>query len=211
MRFAVSLLLSVFMFALAGVGLGVMSGAVPLEWPSGFGVVPARASGTADERENAGNRQLKTVSARRPARGSTSWPTTYGNWTFNCVPVPKSAEKHCAAFQQFRDAESGKTLLLWSIFKDAKGRLASAFRTPADVSLHKGLTVSLARGKSYTIPFAACLEGGCVAQADMAQDFWSALSHAGKADIVVFTAKGRGIRFPMSVSGLSDAVAALSL
>ncbi len=130
------------------------------------------------------------------------------NWFVICSADPAPA---CYMEQQLSAKESKGVVFAWTVWRDAEGVVHAAWRTPADVATNRGLTLDIGDGKLRTVPFVECSAGKCLVQAILAPDYLSKIDAAASISaIVVPKATGKPVRFELSSSGFTEALARLT-
>jgi invasion protein IalB len=134
----------------------------------------------------------------------------FGDWRFVCVEVKDGAAPSCSASQQLRVAETGNAVFIWRIAQDGRGGLVGIWRVPETVLLAGGLTLEAGTPQPIVIPFESCGGGGCQAVANLAPDFLAKLSAARTLSASVVLTNRQPLKFPLSATGLADALTALT-
>jgi len=161
------------------------------------------------------------VEAEPPAPAATPVPPvaqqarvlrdeTFGDWRFVCVEAAEGAAATCSATQQLLVAETGAAVFVWRILQDGNGGLVGIWQVPETVLLSGGLTLEAGTPQPIVMPFVNCSGGSCQAVANLAPDFIEALSGTTTLSASVVLSNGQSMKFPLSPTGLADALAALS-
>jgi invasion protein IalB len=135
---------------------------------------------------------------------------TFGDWRFVCLEPDEGATASCSASQRLRVAETGAAVFVWRIVQDGQGGLVGIWQVPETVLLAAGLTLDAGTPQPLTIPFESCGGGSCQAVANLAPDFIEKLSSAQTLSASVVLTNRQTVKFPLSPTGLPDALAALS-
>ena len=133
----------------------------------------------------------------------------FGDWRFVCVQAPDATES-CSAIQQLRVAETGAAVFVWRIMQDGRGGLVGIWQVPETVLHAAGLLLDAGTPQPVAIPFETCGDGSCQAMANLTPAFIEKLSSAKTLSASVILTNRKPLKFPVSPTGLVDAIRALS-
>lgn len=194
-----SIVLVLLLFA--GAGVGYLLWRQPLSSAATVEVAPAAATTPT---------AADAPPVAQPAAGVAAAPKVeqVKDWFVIC---PADAATGCYMEQQLSTKESKGIVFAWTVWRDAKGVVHAAWRTPPDVATNRGLTIDIGDGKLRTVPFVECSAGKCLVQAILAPDYLGKLDAAASISaIVVPTATGQPVRFALSSKGFTEALARLT-
>lgn len=144
-----------------------------------------------------------------PPRPQLTKQETYGDWIYACGKLPQGDEERCSIMQTLSEKNSKSLVFSWRIVQDGKGGLVGIWQTPNSVRLYNGISLDLGAPEPMVIPFETCGRGRCQAVVNLSGDFINTLVAAEKAVASIVAPNGKEIDLPMSVEGLSEALAAL--
>ena len=201
MRFFLSLVF-VILIIVSGVAVVVFStaeqGSWSLSFPMPWATQPAAASPEA-------------VAEKGPAPPAVTVlrGQPIGDWIFNCGMNPQTSRKQCTIAQQLTDKKTQSVVFAWLIGDDGQGNLVAVWQTPTGVLVNRGVVIDVGTEKPIAVPFTSCISGRCEAVANLAPDFVNTLMRATKATATVYTVRGEGLTFSLSVDGLAQAIDAV--
>jgi invasion protein IalB len=196
-----------FAIAIVGVMAGVISrgqllalfaGADPASLPPGAATQPASPPAVA---------ATSPAPAAQQARRLRD--ETFGDWRFICIEGTAGAAPVCAATQQLLVAQSGAPVFVWRMVQDGQGGLVGIWQVPETVQLAAGLTLNAGTPQPVVLPFDSCGAGSCQVASKLTPDFIAALAATTTLSASAVLKNGQNVTFPLSPTGLADALAAL--
>jgi invasion protein IalB len=145
---------------------------------------------------------------QQAAQPKVSNQKNYGDWLYSCLTFADN-KVQCSVVQTLSDNKSKQPVFQWRIVQNGNGGLVGIWQTPTGVMVNRGIVLEVGTPKPIAIPYEYCGQGGCEATGNLAPDFLATLAKAQKASATIFARGEKGITFPISVKGLSEALAAL--
>ena len=105
-----------------------------------------------------------------------------------------------------RRAGKGRCQLNWSDLVAYGDGLIAVWTTPTDVTVGRGMSLTVGQGPTRTVPFAACGQHSCEVRAKLAPDFIAELRRQGTARTAILLRDGRTVTFEFSPVGLAEAL-----
>ncbi|MDB5563145.1 MAG: hypothetical protein JWN11_2563 [Hyphomicrobiales bacterium] len=130
------------------------------------------------------------------------------DWMLFCPAAAPGAAK-CYIQQQLRTADGQKVVFVWTLRRDSKGIVHSAWQAPIGVVLSRGMIADIGDGKPRTVPFGPCGAKACVVQAVLAPGYLQALLASSNVSATVSLAGDKPVRFPLSSRGLAEGLSRL--
>ena len=129
-------------------------------------------------------------------------PPTAAGWRAACNSASPS---FCTASQSLADTRDPTLETSWTIEKGGDGLIA-VWTTPTDVTVGRGMSLTVGQGPTRTVPFAACGQHSCEVRAKLAPDFIAELRRQGTARTAILLRDGRTVTFEFSPVGLAEAL-----
>lgn len=147
-------------------------------------------------------------------------PEQIGDWGLVCTDAAEGVQQTCNIFQtalisqpnaQQPDAEpTTQRILLTRIGYLGDAKTPSLLITvPLGALIPTGVQVELEGHEKVTVPMLRCDGGGCLAQGVMPESLVAAFKKGTAAKVTFFDPAQRGIGVPLSLKGITKALAAL--
>lgn len=135
---------------------------------------------------------------------------THGAWQINCGTPPGSKKEKCAAVQSVT-AEDRPDVGLTVIFLKSLDGSKKVLRVvaPLGVLLPFELGLKIDSTDIGRVKYQQCGRIGCLAQVDVSGDLETKLKAGSQAIFIIFQTQESGIGIPISLAGLSQALASL--
>lgn len=134
----------------------------------------------------------------------------HGDWQVVCKPPPPGASKEVCALVQSVTAEDRNNVGLTVYFqKFSNGTRVLRVFAPLGILLPPGLGLKIDGKDVGHAPFLRCHNFACYAQVVVEDPLVQQLSTGKTAIFVIFQTEEAGIGIPISLTGFSDALAAL--
>lgn len=145
------------------------------------------------------------VRAAALPNGATSLNESYHDWELSCQV--KDDKSLCSVMQKAFDRKTRQRL--YSIqFQVTRNQVRGVALLPFGLDLNRGMTLvtdGLPVGDIY--PFATCMPEGCIVPLDLDDGQFEGLEKSKNSALSFTTLSGRTMKFPLSTSGLADALA----
>lgn len=144
------------------------------------------------------------VSGEASASGT---PRQVEDFLLSCGADPKS----CIARQQLVEADTRKTVFIWSIGHGPEGKLLAVFHTPTGILLPEGIRFQAGDAAQRRIAFRTCDDTRCEAILPLADDVFAELKAAGDKAVAAYTTVGgREVTRALSLKGLETVMASVA-
>jgi invasion protein IalB len=151
--------------------------------------------------------QATPQAAAKPAAAKVEG--SFGSWTLLCGKLSETEGERCSLVLPLVERESQKLVFRVVVAYGHEGNLLLAIDGPTGVALQRGLEFSPDTKKIYRISFQTCLPMGCKAVLEMNDALRSEIAASKQGAITVYALNGKAVRATTSLSGFSDALAAL--
>lgn len=137
---------------------------------------------------------------------------TFGDWILTC---PTKTNGRCALVQQraTKNTQSGKigTILSLGLSVKDDGSTVMTIGAPLGVELTQGIILQIDKGKAIRVPFNQCIQLGCLAVVNVADDFL-ALMRKGTGVSLTFLPyrTKKAMRIEASLKGFTSGYKALA-
>jgi invasion protein IalB len=155
---------------------------------------------------------LVAITLPNDARAQTAVKKSFGEWQYTC-PAGKDAK--CALVQQraIKDKNTGELGTVLSIglavTDDKKAKMTIG--GPLGVELTQGMLVKIDGGKAIRVPFNQCIQLGCLAVVNVADDFLDVMRRGSTLSVTFLPYGGKqGMTVEASLSGFTAGYNALS-
>ncbi|MEO0618839.1 MAG: invasion associated locus B family protein [Pseudomonadota bacterium] len=133
----------------------------------------------------------------------------HGDWQIVCKKPIGARVEVCAAVQDVTSEDNPNVGLSVHFQKASDGSRTLRVFAPLGLLLPPGLGLNIDEAKVGRIPFVRCHVVGCLAHVTVDEQLMTKLNTGKTAWFIVFQTREAGIGIPVSLNGLSDAVANL--
>ncbi|MEL7542837.1 MAG: invasion associated locus B family protein [Pseudomonadota bacterium] len=133
----------------------------------------------------------------------------HGDWQIVCKKPIGARTEVCAAVQDVTSEDNPNVGLSVHFQKASDGSRTLRIFAPLGLLLPPGLGLNIDEAKVGRIPFVRCHVVGCLAHVTVDEKLMTKLNTGTTAWFIVFQTREAGIGIPVSLNGLSDAIAGL--
>lgn len=145
--------------------------------------------------------------AAPPASASTE-TKTYGDWVVRCFAI--KAPVQCDLFQATVEKSSQRRIVSLSIaYAPGANAYVAKIIVPLGATIPDGLTLVTDKRSSKPLAYSRCEQDGCYLEGPLDRALVDRLLAAKAASIVMTTYGGPKVVLPVSLNGISDAIAAM--
>ena len=133
----------------------------------------------------------------------------FGDWQVVCKAPPPGAKKEICAVTQSVTDETNENVGLTVMVQNFATEQVLRVMAPLGVLLPRNLALKVDEADLGQVPFMRCFVVGCQAQIAIDDTLRQKLTTGKTALFVIFRTEEQGIGIPISLAGLSDALASL--
>jgi invasion protein IalB len=132
-----------------------------------------------------------------------------GNWTVFCPPVDDRSGVRCAARLSLIDKQRKIPVIVWRIGFNKEQKMLMDLVTPTDVTLSKGVRLTVGRSTPVTLPYISCGSQGCLSRIAVEKKLLNSMANAENATLAVTTKNGKAMHMKINAKGLAAALKAI--
>ncbi|WP_162703652.1 invasion associated locus B family protein [Ensifer sp.] len=150
-----------------------------------------------------------TEKAQKPASNTDAAAAQFKEWVLQCVEQGKEPAR-CQVSGSTLSGDGKQVILVMSLaFRPDGKTVAMQMAVPLGVALKDGVKFDVAGGYKTSMALSRCTPQGCLVEGAVEPALIDAMKAKAKATVTVATPEGKAIPIALSLSGFSDAYAAL--